>query len=200
MEPESKPSWGGRRPGAGRKPKMSSATAIAGTDLKAALEDEVPEDVDSLAAGHTRDSIMALAQQLCHGTSESARIDAANVILDRGYGKPTVEAGADPMLPFLGRAPVRSIANEIRDEARRYARLAIMVLDKIQNNGSSEAVRVRAARALLDRGLGTVTPARVPAQLGALSSPMGKKEQRSSSAKAAAVGRFATPPGPRSLQ
>jgi hypothetical protein len=196
---EGKSRRGGKRPGAGRKPKAVSPTALIGTDLKAALDGEIPDAVDSVAAEFTRGSIAALIQQLLHGESDAAKIDAANAILDRGYGKPTVEAGADPMLPFLGRAPVRNTANEVRDEARRYARVAVAVLDKIQHNGLTEAIRVRAARALLDRGLGTVTPARMPATFSPQPAQrVGKKEEASATAKAAASGRLATPaPPPR---
>lgn len=198
MEP--KRGRGGARPGAGRKRKAASPTAVIGSDLKAALDEPVPEEVDSLAAGHAKNAIAALAQQLLHGESDGAKIDAAVAVLDRGYGKPTVEAGADPMLPFLGRAPVRSVANEVRDEARRYARLAVLVLEKIQSNGARESSRIRAARALLDRGLGTVTPARVPPSLQPLTRQVGKKEQAATAAKGAAAGRYAPPPAPRTIQ
>lgn len=187
---------GGARPGAGRKPKPKSPTAVHGIDLAAALAGDVPEEIDRLASGATGRSVTVLVNILIVGASESAQIDAANEILDRGYGKPTVEAGGDPMLPFLGRAPVRTVANETREEARRYARLAIATLEKIQDNGRSEATRVRAAKSLLARALGSVAPARVPAQLAALARPVGKKEAAAQGAKAAGVGRFATPPAP----
>lgn len=198
MDPAPKSRRGGRRPGAGRKRK--SPTEIAGVDLAAALEAPVPEEVDSVAAGHAVASIEALGRQLLYGHSEPAKIDAAKELLDRGYGKPTVEAGGDPFLPFLGRAPVRLIANDVREAARKYANLAIAVLVKIRDNGTTEAARVRAARTLTDRGLGTVTPAKVPATLGDLKPKMGKKEERAADAKAAAVGRYATPPPPGTIQ
>lgn len=198
MADKPKASWGGRREGAGRRKRP--ATSVSGIDLRIAEDGDPPEDIDSLAAQSAVSSIAALVRQLTHGTSDSAKIDAAITILDRGWGKPTVEAGADPMLPFLGRAPVRSLANEVRMEAQRYGTLAVLVLEKIRDNGSSEAVRMRAIRALLDRGFGTVTPARMPAQLTQLARQVGKKEQATTNAKAAAIGRYATPAPPRSLQ
>ena len=68
------------------------------------------------------------------------------------------------MLPFLGKAPVKSNLAEIRVISRRYARLAVETLHKIATASASEAARVAACRSLLDRGLGTVAVARITAK------------------------------------
>lgn len=47
-----------------------------------------------VAREYTEDALRTLAQIMVEGESESARVAAANAILDRGYGKPsTVLAG-----------------------------------------------------------------------------------------------------------
>ena len=64
---------------------------------------------------------------------------------------------------------------EIRAEARRHARLAIAVLAGIASCGVTEAARVSAARALLDRATGSAA------------SSVGKKEIAAARAEAAAA-------------
>jgi hypothetical protein len=188
--------WGGRRANSGRKPKGYVApTAIAGLDLKSALALPPPQDIEGVAQKHARSAIDALVKQLLVGSSEAAKVSAANAILDRGYGRPSVEAGGDPMLPFLGVVSTsKSIATEIREEARKSALLAIEVLHRIKDAGASETARVQAAKSLLDRGLGTVAPAKMPDEFGQRT--LGKKEEAAEAAKAAASGRYVTPPAP----
>lgn len=191
---------GGRRPGAGRKPKGHVPPAkVAGLDLTSALEAPAPGEIESVAQRHARSAIAALSKLLIHGASEAARINAANTILDRGYGKPSVEAGGDPMLPFFGPAPDKPVPAtvEIREEARKYANLAIEVLHKIADGGQSESARATAAKSLLDRGLGTVAPAKLPDSFG--NRPLGKKEEAQHAARNAATGRYATPTPPRAI-
>ena len=67
---------GGARPGAGR-PK--GGRDLASGEQRAALEE--------LARSHTETAINVLVEIATTGTSESARVSAAGVILDRGYGK-----------------------------------------------------------------------------------------------------------------
>jgi hypothetical protein len=190
----SKSNRGGKRPGAGRKKKgYASPSSVAGLDLKLALSGEVPDEIESIAQRHARIALDALVKQLLAGVSETARISAANAILDRGFGKPAVDVGGET-LPLFGRAPDRSLSVEIRAESRRYASLAIEALRKIVENGASETSRVSAARSLLDRGLGTVAAAKIPTTDYA---PLGKKEEAVRAAKAAATGRYATPAPPR---
>lgn len=69
---------GGARKGAGRpKGGVSRATRTQ----KATLSE--------LARAHTADALKVLVDVAKKGASESARVAAANAILDRAYGKPT---------------------------------------------------------------------------------------------------------------
>jgi hypothetical protein len=192
---------GGARAGAGRKPKgASSPTSISGVDLKAALNAEVPTEIDAIAQSDVHQNITALVKLLTDGTSEPARITAAKEILDRGYGKPAVEIGGDaaPLLPFqMAPTPAFSLTSAVRAEARKYAQLAITVLRKIRDNGLSETARAAAAKALNDRSLGTVAAARMAEQM--TDRPLGKKEEAAQAAQIAGTGRYATPSAPRRL-
>ena len=74
---------GGKRAGAGRKPGRVS---------------KAKKDLASLAKDHAEAALKTLVEIMTQGESETARISAANAILDRGYGKPiqaTVEAKAE---------------------------------------------------------------------------------------------------------
>ena len=193
----SKSRRGGKRIGAGRKKKgQASPTAVAGVDLASAMAALPPNEIESVAKQHARAAIGALVKQLMFGASEAAKVAASNALLDRGYGKPTAEAGGDAMLPFFGATPaIPTMGSEIRDEARKYARLSVEVLKKILESGTSESARVQAAKSLLDRGLGTVAPARMLDQL--FDKPAGKKEEAARTAKEVGTGRYATPPPPK---
>ena len=191
---------GGRRSGAGRKPKgYSKPSVISELNKVSALATPPPDEIDGIAQRHAKTAIEALVKLLSYGSSEAAKITAAKEILDRGYGKPAVEIGGDAaMLPFMmAPAPAESLAAEIRAEARKYANLAIEVIRKIAADGSSESAVASASRALLDRGLGTVGKARMPNEQR--DRPLGKKEEASRAAAAAATGRYATPSAPRSV-
>jgi hypothetical protein len=183
-----------------RKKVFAPPTAVSDLDLAAALAVAPPAEVDAVAQDEAHSSIAALVKQIVFGASEPAKVSACVVILDRGYGKPAVEIGGDAaMLPFMmapdaqGQASV-SVTAEIRAEARKFAVLAIECLKRIRDKGTSEQARVSAARALLDRGLGTVGKARMPDEQR--ERPLGKKEEASRAAEAAATGRFATPAPP----
>lgn len=69
---------GGRRPGAGRK---------KGSENRASLSQKT--NLSFLARQHTEVAIRTLSEICENGDSESARVSAANALLDRGYGKPT---------------------------------------------------------------------------------------------------------------
>lgn len=69
---------GGRRTGAGRP---SGARSRATKQAKATLSD--------LARKHTSVALRVLVDVATKGGSESARVAAANAILDRAYGKPS---------------------------------------------------------------------------------------------------------------
>lgn len=185
---------GGKRPGAGRKPKgYVKPSALSELTRIAALATEPPAEIDGVAQRHARDAIEALVTLLFHGKSESAKIAAAKEILDRGYGKPAVEIGGDAaMLPFMvapSAIQSASVYPEIREEARKYANLAIKALSKIAQDGVSESAKAAASKALLDRGLGTVGKARMPDEQR--DRPLGKKEQAARAAEVAASGLYA---------
>ncbi|HYA73483.1 MAG TPA: hypothetical protein VEF36_10045 [Roseiarcus sp.] len=186
---------GGRRAGAGRKPITRVATtAFSELDLRALLNESPPSDVAEVASRHAGSAILSLARQLQHGESEAAKIAAANEILDRGYGKPSVETGAQPILPFAPLPQISTSPADLRDEARKFARLAVETLRRIAENGASESGRVSASRSLLARGLGVAPTARLPDEFGAR--PLGKREEQAQAAAAAASGRYAPPPPP----
>lgn len=69
---------GGKRPGAGRKPGSKHRATI---EQKATLSD--------LARQHTTVALQALVTVATKSESDSAKVAAANAILDRAYGKPT---------------------------------------------------------------------------------------------------------------
>jgi hypothetical protein len=190
---------GGKRPGAGRKKKVFVPPSIV-TDVEFArlIAEPPPAEIDAVAQGEANEAIAALVKQLVFGTSEAAKIAAAIIILDRGYGKPAVEIGGDAMLPLQmppGYEVQVSVSADIRSEARKFALLSIEVLKRVRDRGLSESARVAAGRALLDRGLGTVGKARMPDEQR--ERPLGKKEEAARAAKTAASGRYATPPPPR---
>ena len=191
---------GGKRKGAGRKPKGYVApTSLAEIDLRAALAESAPDNVAPIAAQHVQLAIASLVRQLVHGSSEAVKISAANELLDRGYGKPAVEVGGETMLPFMvAPSPSRALSSEIRAEAAKYARLAVQTLRRIAESGASESARVSASRSLLARGLGTAAVAKIPDEDGLR--PLGKREEQAQAAAAAASGRFAPPPPPTAIR
>jgi hypothetical protein len=69
---------GGKRPGAGRKKGSENRATVAQKTT-----------VSHLARQHTDVAMKALRDICEKGISESARVAAANSLLDRGYGKPT---------------------------------------------------------------------------------------------------------------
>lgn len=73
---ENQSNRGGKRPGAGR-PKGAVDRATA--EQKATLEE--------LARSHTETALNVLVQVAQASESDAARVSAASVILDRGYGK-----------------------------------------------------------------------------------------------------------------
>lgn len=196
---------GGARPGAGRKRKeIRSPTSLHPVEIAAALEEAPPDEIESALNGQALRSLARLVDEMKYGASDSSRIAAAVEILDRGYGKPSVEIGGDaamPMLPLM-MAPESSITvastSAVRAEARRYARLAVLTLQKIAENSPSESARGAAHRALIKRECGTVGIARMPDEQR--DRPLGKKEEAARAAAAAASGLYAPRPAPRKFQ
>ncbi len=199
-KPKRKGRHGGARPGAGRRPKPHNPTVLDRSDVDLLLADAAPDMIESEAQRHARLAVSALLKQLLTGKSEAARVTAANRILDRGYGKPAVDIGGDAaMLPFAPRIVHQVLPSvELRDEARKYARLAIEVLSRIAQFGQSETAKMAATTALLDRGFGTVGAAMLPDELK--QRPLGKKEQAAIAAELAATGPYATPKPPKAYR
>lgn len=191
---------GGARPGAGRPKKgQSRSLRFSAVDVRSAIEAPPPAEVDVVAQRNASHNIANLVKLLLYGESESAQIAAAKGILDRGYGKPAVEIGGDAaMLPFMlapDSQPSLTVSAEVRAEARKYANLALMVLQKIADDGRSESARAAANLAMLDRSIGTVGKARMPDEQR--EQPIGKKEQAQRAAQVAATGKYAPRPTPR---
>lgn len=182
---EQQSAHGGKRSGAGRRKKVRAATVLEDADVRLLVSEPVPDLIESTAQRHARLAVAALVKKLVVGANEAARIAAANVILDRGYGRPAVDVGGEMMLPFAS-APAPSMGDEIRVEARKHANLAIEVLRRIAEFGQSESASVSASKSLLDRGLGTVGPARIPDDFGYR--PIGKKEEAARAARTAGEG------------
>lgn len=191
---------GGKRPGAGRRKKeFRGPSALPEIDQAAALQAPAPADIESVASGRAKAAIGALVRVIQFGKSEQAKVNACNKILDRGYGKPSVDAGGFAQMSLF---PVGvnidvTIANDIRDEARKFANLAIETLAAIAERGDAESARVAAAGSLIDRGIGTVATAKMSDSV-VPTRPVGKKEQAALDAENAARGKYATPPPPRS--
>lgn len=189
---------GGARAGAGRPKKgQQRLRTLNPIDVRAAIESLPPAEIDAVAQRNARRNIDNLVKLLLYGESEAAQIAAAKGILDRGWGKPAVEIGGDAaMLPFM-MAPENqmTVSSEVRTEARKYGNLALMVLQRIADDGRSESARAAANLAMLDRSIGTVGKARMPDEQR--ERPLGKKEEAARAAETAAIGRYATPPAPR---
>jgi len=180
---------GGARTGAGRKPKgYVPPTQLADIDIRAALIGDAPDAIETEAQAKVRTSFESLITIIKAAKSEAAKVAACRTILDRGYGKPSVETGVDQSELFMGVAPTATISGEIRALARRFALLAIEVLHRVATAGASESARVAAAKVLLDRGLGTVGVARMPGLAAPEKTQFGKKELAEPSAATAGAG------------
>jgi hypothetical protein len=203
MDEKPKSRRGGKRAGAGRKPKNHvPATTIPAHTIRAALASDAPEVVEAEARAHALPMVKVLIDTMLDArASGAARIQACNSILDRGYGKPSVDTGVD-MLPFMAK-PTTTIPGDVRAECKRYARIAIETLKTIAERGESENARVSAARSILDRGLGTVGAAALADEKK--TQTFGKKEAQKIAAevRVAGGGKFAAPappPNARSVQ
>jgi hypothetical protein len=78
---------GGARSGAGRK-----------KGAKNRLTKEVKKTLTELASEYTSEALETLADVMKNGTNDSARVSAANSLLDRAHGKPiqaTVEVSPE---------------------------------------------------------------------------------------------------------
>jgi hypothetical protein len=85
---------GGKREGAGRKKGSRDVRPRSSPVIIAAAQEK--RELREAAREFTDDALKTLAEICKEGQSESARVAAANCLLDRGYGKPTqqVETGS----------------------------------------------------------------------------------------------------------
>lgn len=195
---------GGRRDGAGRPRKVVDPTILDQATVDLLVADVPPDQVEQPAQRHARTAVLALVKKMLSAGSESARVTAANSILDRGYGKPAVDIGGDAAPNLFSLLPTERagrgfevVSLEVRAEARKYANLAIEVLCRISQFGRSESAAVSASTALLNRGLGTVGVAKLPDEFR--ETRLGKKEAALIAARAAASGVYATPAPPKGM-
>src|SRR5882757_9273125 len=86
---------GGRRPGAGRRKKIVDPTILDQQTVDLLTADVVPDVIERPAQRHAKTAVLSLVKKMLSAGSEAARVTAANSILDRGYGKPSVDIGGD---------------------------------------------------------------------------------------------------------
>ena len=75
---------------------------------------KLPEDVKhvrELARAHTADAVKSLVSVMKSSNSDSARVSAANVLLDRGWGKP------EQPLTGMDGGPIEFATKDQRDAA-----------------------------------------------------------------------------------
>jgi hypothetical protein len=61
---------------------------------------KTPTEIRSLARSHTEAALNCLVGVMENGTSEPAKVAAANALLDRGWGKPTQPISGDEDNPI----------------------------------------------------------------------------------------------------
>lgn len=187
---------GGKRPGAGRKPKGHvPATTIPTHVIRAAAFADEPEAIEGVARDHLLHVFRGFVAALTDvKISDHSRVRAANNILSRAYGKPTVDTGID-MLPFMVK-PQTTVPGDVRALCKANARLAIEMLRTIFDRSESESARFAAGEALADRGLGTVGGAALANEKKAQT--FGKKEAQKIAAevRVGGGGKFAAPAPP----
>jgi hypothetical protein len=66
-------------------------------------------DLRDLARQHTDAALKTLVEICEHGENESARVTAANALLDRGWGKPAVEITEQPPMQVTFKMGERDI-------------------------------------------------------------------------------------------
>jgi hypothetical protein len=69
---------------------------------------KVPTEIKSLARSYTELAIQTLAGITQNGTSESARVAAASILLDRGWGKAEQRIESDTTIRYVADVPAVS--------------------------------------------------------------------------------------------
>jgi hypothetical protein len=110
-------SRGGRRDGAGRKKgsKVNQLPQIA---------PEIKRELRVLAREHAETALEALIKVCKSSDSDSARVSAANAILDRGYGKPLqqIESGDPGDFSRMSNEELLAILDEPIDPSIKLSR------------------------------------------------------------------------------
>lgn len=104
---------GGARQGAGRP---------AGSKNK--VTEQSRRTIADLASAYTDDALAALVKIMRDGQSESARVSAANAVLDRAYGKPVQALDHGGSIDSKTTLDVTKL-----DVAQRKALLAAVILE-----------------------------------------------------------------------
>jgi len=92
---------GGKRPGAGRKPKAQSVASQKPADqptaeLEQATDIVSEREIAALARSFVPAAIKRLAHISQHAKSETAAVSASNALLDRGFGRRPLFAAEKP--------------------------------------------------------------------------------------------------------
>src|SRR4051812_6760907 len=112
---------GGKRAGAGRKPRAyTSPTSLTPLDQQVLMGGTPPKEIETAAQRHAMAAVGALVKCTIYGASDAARVAAARAILDRGYA-PELPAGT----------PTGVITTKVMIEARNHANVAVEVLRRI---------------------------------------------------------------------
>ncbi len=178
---------------AAAQPAASAASAapsmLSAIDIRAAEASAppTPVEIETRFRDGSIQSIDNLTRLMLRADSELARVKAATLILDRGYGRPSADTGVDMLLPLFDEVFLETAHGLATKYARGKAPLAIETIERIATYGASAAARIAANKAFLERGLGTVTQARLEAYR-ANSKIVGKKEEAAQAAILAGIG------------
>lgn len=74
---------------------------------------KIGADYREAARAYTLEALKTLARVMREGQSEQARVAAANAILDRAWGKPSVMLAGDPSAPF--ELQLKAVADTLRN-------------------------------------------------------------------------------------
>jgi hypothetical protein len=141
-----------RRAGEARSSYLTEA------EIKAAEAEPVPTSAAELALT-CRAGLYSTLEQLVKIMRDpwqrsSARVAAAGEVLDRGHGRPSVEAGVNAQIEFFAEEFKTASPDEFASTCRSFTNEAFAVLRWICANGAPVSARIKAARMLIARGAG----------------------------------------------
>lgn len=73
---------------------------------------KAPTEIRSLARSHTEEAIKTLVGIMRNGTTEPARVAAANSVLDRGWGKAVQHIEAEVTRRYVARLPNKAESSD----------------------------------------------------------------------------------------